>query len=217
MTAMERPLSAEAVRNPKEARGKIRLLRELLNDMDRHCWAVGDLCSDLIYRHRVSLGYLAQKTGYQRSRLSELSTTARAFPPQYRNRGTFQDSLMARRTAPTMTALNMTPVQIRDEILKLKNKRPVHIRRHFINRMVAMQNNDALARSVRSHQPGQRVHNGCHHADYRDIIPSLPSHSVKLFIADPPYGGFKKKGRRGGYISSRSLTHGLRSTSDAIG
>ena len=51
--------------------------------------------------------------------------------------------------------------------------------------------------------------NNCHHSDWRHIVPKLPDKSVQLFICDPPFNMYRDK-RRGGYVSSRASTNGLR-------
>ena len=123
--------------------------------------------------------------------------------------------MMACRIARTMTALKMTPRQLRQKISRLNNKRPAAIRRHFINILVQRQANQAQAKAVRSLSGNKDLIDSCHHGDYRDVVPKLPLRSVKLFIADPPYGVYRRPEATGGYVSVRSDTNGLRTDCDA--
>jgi hypothetical protein len=100
-----------------------------------------------------------------------------------------------------MTALNMSPVKIRNKIARLPNKRPVAVRRHFINLLVERQANDARASAAKIIKSSSRtLIDRCHHADYRRVIPKLPDRSVKLFVCDPPYGDYRKPEGVGGYV-----------------
>lgn len=105
-----------------------------------------------------------------------------------------------------MTALEMSPHQIREHISRLKNKRPREVRAYFNQVLKEKQCNRSLAQSCKIKE-GTRYYN----SDWRKIVPGLADESVKLFIADPPY---INDGQSQIYISARQKTNGLRADSD---
>ena len=198
----------------RELATKFRRLTRLLRRYDRHCWKIGDLVADLILRHRLRLGDISRRVGYSKARLSEFHLTAREFPSHLRREGTFEDALIARRIVRTIPQLSMSVTAVREEVMKLRGKRPRQVKAHFIkmllewNREVAVvesdiiYNNDSLGLIDRPH-----------HADWRDVIPRLGDGSVKVFICDPPFGGYSWRDE-GGYASGRAATNGLRTACD---
>jgi len=210
-----KPRQNHDIRNPDQLAAKVERLQRLLNQHDSKCWQVGDLVAAILDKHRVRLGWLSEKVGYQKARLSELALTARAFRPDQRDGYTFQDCLLARRIHRTMPALGMSLLAIRKRIARLKGKRPTQVKAHFIQQLIAKQQNEALAESAKYRKPTRGMVNRCHHADYRKIIPRLPDASIKFLNADPPFGGYRKVEGNGGYISTRAETNGLRSDTDA--
>lgn len=191
---------------------KLRKLRVLLADHDRRCWEIGDLCAELITRHRMRLKNVAVAVGYSKARLSELHLTARAFPPEQRGEGTFYDALMARSVCRRLPRLQMPLVAVRREITNLRGKRPRQIRAHFVEKLIVQDQNATLARSA-APRNGSSLINAPHHGDWRKVVPQVPTNSVKLFICDPPFGGYTWR-PAGGYQSGRGDTNGLRSESD---
>lgn len=200
------------VRHSREIAAKLRTLAVMLRRHDQHCWAIGDLVANLVGRHRLRLGAIAKKVGYSKARLSEFHVTAKTFTADQRNAG-FYSSLMARRIWKAMPRLEMTPLAIRAEIVKLRGKRPRQIRAHFVEILLGKEKRRALAQGIRFEGSAQTMVNQAHHGDWRDIVPRLPNAGVKLFICDPPFGGYSWRGE-GGYLSGRADTNGLRNESD---
>lgn len=192
---------------------KLRSLKKMLAQQDQKCWDIGDLCIELLDRDRLALGDIAHATGYSRTRISHFHLTCRLFSPDERKGYTFQDSLTARQIHISLPRLAMTPVQIRDEICKLKNKTVRQVREHFVDILVKKEMARTVADSLIAPDSGVGLINNCHHSDWRKIIPKLPDQSVHLFICDPPFAQHKIKGKRG-YVSSRAATNGMRNDSD---
>src|SRR5436305_855725 len=117
---------------PRAAIEKLSVLSRLLAAHDRQCWEIGDLIVALVDSHRVRLGVVAAKVGYSKARLSELSVTARRFPPDERA-GTFQDCLMAHRISSRFSGLDLSLGEIRDQITQMNGKRPNAIKTYFMN------------------------------------------------------------------------------------
>lgn len=199
------------VRHAGEVAQKLSRLRLLLKAHDRRCWEIGDLCAELIDRHRLRLAEISHRVGYSQARLSELHLTARAFAPDQREEGTFYDALMARSVCRRLPRLGMPLVAVRREIQTLRGKRPRQIRAHFVQKLIAQDQNQVLARTAGRRE--DRFVNAVHHADWRDVVPRLPDQSVKLFMCDPPFGGYAWR-PAGGYRSGRADTNGLRVESD---
>ena len=192
---------------------KLKRLNQLLSEQDMKCWQIGDLCIDLLDNHHLSLRQVADQTVYTRARISHFHLTARAFPPKQRNGHTFQDSLTARQIWLRLPRLKMSPIEIRQIIEKLKNKTPKQVRGHFVQMLLEKEMNQSLAGSVEVGLKGVGLINNCYHADWRKIVPKLPDQSVKLFIADPPFGVYKDE-NDGVYYSARSETSGMRADCD---
>jgi len=187
---------------------KLKTLKKLLKQQDNKCWEIGDLCIELIDKHKLSLRQIGEFTDYSRTRISHFHLTARTFPTNHRKGFTFQDSLTARQIYHRLPRLNMAPVEIRDVIVKLRNKTPAQVRGHFIQILIENEKNQQLANSAQSYLYKDRLINNCHHADWRTIIPNLPDQSVQLFICDPPFANFL------GYKSKREETNALRTDCD---
>lgn len=183
---------------------KLKTLKKLLTQQDTKCWEIGDLCIELLDQHHLSLGQIAQFTDYSRTRISHFHLTARTFVINNRIGYTFQDSLTARQIHNRLPRLNMTPIEIRDVIVKLRNKTPAQVRAYFIRLLTERERNQHLAHSAQSYINKDKLINNCHHADWRDVVPKLADKSVQLFIADPPFAS------ETGYISRRSDTNALR-------
>ena len=193
----------------KTATHRLEKLISLLRRQDHNAWAIGDCCIPLVDSHRVSLRTLSEITGHSRSRLCEYRLTAKVFGPAQRQGFTFQDSLLARLIQQRLKTLDMSLLQIRDEIKRLSIKRLPDAKRHFVQRLLWQERNEALAHSAALGAQHGQVVNAVHHADYREVIPQLPDSSAKLIIADPPFGGYSWRSH-GGYASGRSHTSGLR-------
>jgi len=188
-------------------------LRELLRRHDRNCWEIGDLVGQLLAGHRISVSLLAQHTGYSKSRLSEFHLTAAAFRKDQRQGFTFQSSLLARRIQRRLGALEMDLLAIRREIREFGLTTLRQARAHFVRRLVQQQAASWGRKSATVLQATEGLIDRCHHADYRDVLPKLPDGSVKLFLADPPFGVYLHL-PHGGYLSGRASTNGLRINCD---
>ena len=119
---------------------------------------------------------------------------------------------MARRMFVRFPALGVSPNEIRDQIAVMHGKRPGDIKAHFAKLHALSEARRAGRES--SHADVSPFIGRCFHADWRDVIPSLPDGSIKIINADPPFGGYVWQGE-GGYLSSRSGSSGLRTDSDA--
>lgn len=107
----------------------------------------------------------------------------------------------------------MTPDEICHEVKKLQGRRPKQVKSYFVQMMVRRNANKAMAKSAKEMNLSKDVFNKAYHADWREIIPKIPDKSVKLIIADPPYGGYSWT-TDGSYLSSRCETSGLRCDTD---
>ena len=187
---------------------KLKTLKKLLNQQDNKCWEIGDLCIELIDDHTLSLRQIGGFTDYSRARISHFHLTARTFTTNDRKGYTFQDSLTARQIYHRLPRLDMTPAEIRDVIVKLRNKTPAQVRGHFVQILINRERNQHLALSAQSYVNKNDLINNCHHADWRDIISKLPDRSVQLLIADPPFSSST------GYMSNREETSAIRTDCD---
>jgi len=197
----EKPLSPSVLR-------KLKTLKTLLKQQDSKCWEIGDLCIELLDEHHLSLRQISEFTGYSRARISHFHLTARTFVINDRTSYTFQDSLTARQIHRKLPRLGMTPVEIRDVIVKLRNKTPSQVRAHFIRILIEKEKNQHLAKSAQAYINNDKLINNCHHSDWRDVVPKLPDGAVQLLIADPPFSTST------GYISKRADTNALRTDCD---
>ena len=157
---------------------------------------------------KLSLRQIGEFTDYSRTRISHFHLTARTFIAKRRIGYTFQDSLTARQIYYRLPRLNMSPIEIRDVIVKMKNKTPAQVRGFFIDILMDRERNQHLAHSAQSYVSKDRLINNCHHGDWRTIIPDLPDQSVQLFICDPPFAS------PSGYLSKREETNALRTDCD---
>ena len=198
--------------NP-EVDGKLKLLRKLLKEQDSKCWEIGDLCIDLMDNHYIPLREIADRASYSKARICHFHLTARVFNQDQRAGFTFQDSLTARQIGLRLPRLGMSPVEMRDIIVKLRNKTPRQVKAHFISILYKQEQNTALAQSVRASVEGNGVINRCYNKDWREVIPTLPDKSVKLFMADPPFSGYRDMSD-GGYVSYRAETSPMRTECD---
>lgn len=192
---------------------KIRKLARMLKKHDRHCWRIGDLVADLVSHHRLRLGQIAKRAGYSKARLSEFHLTARTFSNDQRNEGNFHDALMARRIWKMLPRLSMTPAAIRSDITKLRGKRPRQIRAYFVKKLLEKEKRAALTNGTQVEAQTNYLINIAHHSDWRSVVPRLPDGSVKLFLCDPPFGGYSWR-EHGGYTSGRADTNCLRDEAD---
>jgi hypothetical protein len=191
----------------------MRKLAVLLKRHDRRCWEIGDVVADLVGRHRLLLSVIAKAVGYSKARLSEFHLTAKTFTPAQRREGNFYDALMARRIWKAIPRLGMTPLVIRAEIMRLRGKRPRQIRVHFVQILLERERRKALTQGRKIAPSSLSLADRCYQSDWRDVIPKLPGGSVKVFLCDPPFGGYSWRGD-GGYLSSRADGSGLRVDSD---
>jgi DNA modification methylase len=190
---------------------KLKRLTELISRHDGVCWEIGDLVTELVQSHRVPLAVISKAVNYSKPRLSEFSVTARFFVPEQRT-ANFQDSLMARRMFVRFPALGMTALDIRDSISRMHGKRPGEIKAYFARLHASAEGRRAVGDLPTAQLAG--FVGRCFHADWRDVVPSLPDRSIKIVNADPPFGGYGWR-TEGGYLSSRSESSGLRTDSDA--
>jgi len=193
------------------ALNRLKRLKKLLKQQDSKCWEIGDICIELIGSNRLSLRQISEFTDYSRARISHFHLTARAFPPGQREGYTFQDSLTARQVCLQLPRLNMSPVEVRDVVVRLKNKTARQVRAHFVQILTQKEINQSLAESAKNTPGVNQLINNCHWADWRDIVPQLPRNSVQLFVCDPPFAQY---GGKGGYVSHRTHTNGMRNDCD---
>ncbi len=192
---------------------KLNKLNSLLKQQDSKCWQIGDMCIELMDNYYLSLKMIAEFTHYSKARISHFHLTARTFDKKHRKGYTFEDSLTARQIWLRLPRLEMTPIQIRKIVSKLKNKRPRQVRAYFIQQLIEKEKNQSIASSSKVSFNSGCLINNCYHSDYRDIIPKLPIGSVKVFLCDPPFGTYKKL-EDGHYMSSKSETSGMRDDCD---
>lgn len=192
---------------------KLKKLSSLLKQQDSKCWKIGDVCIDLLDNWGLSLGEISQRVNYSKTRISHFHLTARIFGADQRKGYTFQDSLTARQVYLGLPRLNMTPVQIRNKIAKMRGKTTKQVRSYFVHLLMKREMNRSLAKS-RKYQPkvtGKLI-NTCHHADYQSIIPKLRPNCVTVFACDPPFG--HKEYIPGNYLSYRTKVGGMRTDCD---
>ena len=193
----------------QKAREKLDQLGELLDRQEQNVWAIGDCLIPLVDSHRIPLKVIAKHTGFSRSRLCEWRLTAKVFAPSQRDGFSFQDCLLARLISERFKTLNTSLLEVRDEIKRLRITRIADAKNHFIQRMLSQQRNEAVIRGVAAESRAGQLINAPHHADYQEVVSKLPNGSVKLFVADPPFGGYSWR-PHGGYASGRSDTSGFR-------
>ncbi len=193
----------------KTALKRLEKLQTLLHRQDQNAWAIGDSLIPLVESHRIPLRSLSEHTGFSRSRLCEWRLTAKAFPVNQRRGFSFQDCLLARLVHDRFKTLNLSLFDIRSEIKRLRITRIADAKRHFVQRLLSQQQNEAMVKGIAVESRNGQLINALHHSDYRKVISKLPKGSVKLFIADPPFGGYSWR-EGGGYASGRSDTSGFR-------
>jgi len=159
----------------------------------------------------VPLSAISKKVSYSKSHLSELAATARFFSPDERT-ANFQDSLLARRVFVRFPAINMPITEIRDRIADMQGKRPGEVKAYFMHLLTERERERALTELDNSRPVAPLTQ--CFNDDWRNVVPQLPDKSVKVFNADPPFGGYGW-GDEGGYLSTRAESSGLRTESDA--
>ncbi len=200
-------LNKKSIALKADAAKKLQKLKELLKKYESTCWQIGDLCIDLIDNYGLSLREIGDAVGYTKARISHFHLTARAFPVEKRKGYTFQDSLTARQIHVRMPRLDMSLYKIRDEISKLDNKTARAVRSHFVNYLMNKEINSTNSNTAAIAAHG--IINNVYNEDWRNVINKLPDNSIKMVIADPPFGFYQKEGD-GRYISYRNQTSGLR-------
>ena len=188
---------------------KLNTLKSLLRQQDSKCWEIGDLCVELMNEHQISVGQISKFTDYSKTRISHFHLTARFFPMNTRIGCNFQDCLTARQIYYRLPRLNMTPVEIRELIITMRNKTPYQVRSYFIKLLTEKEKNQHLANSAKTYIYKDRIINNCYNSDWRQVIPSIPNQSVQLFICDPPFAISPT-----GYISKKEDTNAMRTDCD---
>lgn len=208
-------VKARKTRNPlhPEVVSKLKELKKLLDRQEKTCWEIGDVCIELMDKYYLSLRQIGEATGYTKARISHFHLTCRAFPKDKRDGFTFQDSLTARQIYNCMSRLNMSVFEVRERISKLKDRTARSVRAHFVKILMDREINQSIANSSKVGIQGGSIINNCHNADWRTVIPQLPDNSVKLIIADPPYGGYQHE-KDGSYSSYQTETSGMRGDCD---
>jgi len=208
-------IKGRKTRNPlhPEVQARLKQLEKLLEKQENTCWEIGDVCIELMDKYYLSLRQIGKATNYTKARISHFHLTCRTFPKDTREGFTFQDSLAARQIYLCMSRLNMSVLEIRDRISTLKDRSTRSARAYFVKILMDREINQSIAHSAKVGIQGGNIINHCHHADWRTIIPQLPDNSVKLFIADPPFGGYQKD-KNGSYNSFASSTNGMRDDCD---
>ncbi|MEM6394250.1 MAG: DNA methyltransferase [Planctomycetota bacterium] len=160
-------------------------LKGLMAEANHNAWAIGDLVNEL-KTAGVPVRDQAELIGASRQRLSEMRRTAAAFATETRRvEVDFHFHTVAARSAKR---LGLSPVDVLDELVKngLDSTRAA-------TRYLAERVREQEARRVRGKaRVSSGLVNRCHHADFRQVLPQLKTGSVKLVIADPPYGRYGK-------------------------
>ena len=215
MTGMRQVAKVNNGRFSQAVAMKLDRLVEMLKGYDGDAWRIGDAVVELMDSDGLELKDIVRHTAYSKPRLSEFHLTARSFPPDQRSSCSFQNSLLARKIRKRFKTLDMGLLEIRAEIMSCGIRTPRQAKVHFLQKLIERQSSQALSDSAKAHgKVGAGLLNRCHHADYRSVVPLLPDRSVKLFLCDPPFGGYCRCAD-GAYLSGRAETSGLRIDCDS--
>ena len=161
-------------------------LKGLINEGRERSFEIGDLVESITKHHNKTVAQIAGTLDVSRSRLCELRRTAVAFPPTKRTREVdFHFFTMAARCS---RRLEMEPGAVLDIIVREKLRSTRQVSSFIRARIRAKENAEAAQTAALLVARDGRVINRCHHAPFQTVIPRLADGSVKLVIADPPYG-----------------------------
>ena len=163
-------------------------LRRLLIAETKYAFEIGDLVVMLKKEHGMRVKEIAVKLGVSAQRLGELKRTAEAYSPNERR---FDVDVhyytIAGRAA---RRLKVSPVTLLDEIVEKRIETTRNATRFLAQKIAAANRSDSDQLNAIIGAKGRNVIGRCHHDDYRRVVPRLPDGSVKLMIADPPYGQY---------------------------
>ena len=161
-------------------------LMRLHREATERAWAIGDLVNKLKGRG-ISVTEQARSIGASRQRLSELRQTALAFPVDHRPEDVdVHFCTIAMRSARRLglSAPNVVRVLQRNGIESSREAT-----RFLAQRQRQKEALRAAARTASSYVPNQ-VLDRPHHGSFQEVLPRLKAGSVKLILADPPYGTY---------------------------
>lgn len=180
-------------RRRRAGRADLGALRLLLEEANSNAWAIGGMVNRLKADRGLKVKDIAVEVGASRQRLSELRRTAAAFPEASRRLDMdFHFRTVAARAAKRM---RLSPVAVLDEIIERRIDSTRQATRYLAER-VREREARRLSKALTGDATGS-TWSRCLRADFRDVLPSLPAESVKLILADAPYGtyGMYKDGR----------------------
>lgn len=174
-----------ARRFPGEFAPRLGRLKSLVAEASQQAWAIGDLVNEL---KAAGLTVTEQATliGASRQRLSELRRTAAAFPQGSRPTGI--DIHFCTVAARSAKRLGLSPSAVVDELARNRIDSTRAATRYLAQRQREL---DAGQASIEAARPDSGWDRAAH-GDFRDCWSDLERGSVKLVIADPPYGRYGK-------------------------
>jgi hypothetical protein len=184
ITSLTKTTNARRVRITRES--LVEDLRKLVRAADANAWAIGDMVNRLKTEQRMQVKDVARLVGASRQRLSELRRTAAAFP--HDSRRLDRDIHFHTVAARAARRLDLSPVVVLDEIIEQRIDSIRKATRYLAERMRACEAAIASAESGKA-KAGRGI-NRCHHTDFRDVLQMLAKGSVKLILADAPYGTY---------------------------
>lgn len=163
-------------------------LRRLNQEATARGWSIGDTVNELKARG-FTVKEQAALIGGSRQRLSELRQTALAFPEDQRPEGVdIHYCTVAMRSA---RRLNLSPCDVVEELVR----RGIDSSRQATRYLADKERRRAALRSsskIPAKIAGSGVWNQPRHGAFQAVLPKLEAHSIKLVIADPPYGTYGK-------------------------
>lgn len=162
---------------------------------------IADLIVELIDEHKLRAIDLARETGWRPGDISQMYSTARAFPRRSRPRGAkYNHLLLATRMTRKFPELRMSPNQAYARILSAGLTQHRDVGRMFAE---LAQKTERDARSLRLVVPPQEsddLLNKMHHCRFQDLRAQFADGSVKFIHIDPvyiyPYGIYQSRSSR---------------------
>ncbi|MEM6552588.1 MAG: DNA methyltransferase [Planctomycetota bacterium] len=163
-------------------------LRRRMRQANADAWAIGDMVNRLKIEHKLKVKDIATMTGASRQRLSELRRTADAFPSKSRRLD--RDIHFHTVAARAARRLNLSPIAVVDEIIEKRIDSARQATRYLAERVREEETRQSLV--LVECGPDTGVIDRCHHRDFRNVLPLVSSGTVKLVLADAPYGSYGK-------------------------
>jgi DNA modification methylase len=195
---------------PTSVRQAFRRLARALASEQEQAFMIGDLVNVLKEDHGLAVKQIAAEVGGSRQRLSEFRRTAAAFPKNERRRGV--DFCFYTVSARAATRLRIAPAAALRMVLKHAMGSTREATAFLAQRIRAKEAAEAGASAALVMAKGSEIVDRCHHEDFRKVLPQLADRSVKLVVADPPYGTYGKlaDGRHTTTSSTRRDCDGMR-------